>query len=182
MHRKSPKYEGVYERLFVAPTVFIGLGRWGNDVCNRLFRDVLVNISPTRSKVVPDGAPASFTDCFSKLAWVREMDCDIPEVAWASNGAIQTWPSSLDSVEPERFTDIEGEDSVVSFWSTPRQCFRSALAAQWKSLSPKFLRLLERVSSTKWQIGCDALGLQVPHDLERTDKWIVVVGSLLKPR
>jgi hypothetical protein len=109
------------------------------------------------------------------------MDSDIPQIAWASNSAIQAWPSNLDVAEPERFSDVDGDDAVASFWSTPRECFRSELEGQWRNLSPKFLRLLERVSSTKWQVGCDALGLQVPRDLESTDKWIVVVGSLYEP-
>ncbi len=165
--------------MFVAPTVFIGLGRWGNAVCDTFFREVLSTLSPTRSRAIPQGAPTALPACFSRLAWVRDMDRETASIGWA--GEIQSWPAKLDATDPERFSDVTGSDSLVSFWSTPRECFRSSLGEQWKLLEPVFKKLLDRVTSMTWRDGCDALGLQVPSELESTDKWIVTVGSLFEP-
>jgi hypothetical protein len=173
------RYDGVYDRLFIAPTVFIGLGRWGNAVCNRFFSDLLATFSLSQRSAVPSGAPRSIIDCFSRFAWVRDMDRDLPDLGWASDK--QYWPPHLDAVATERFSDVVGEDSIVTFWSTPRACFRSALDEQWQILVPTFKRLQERVSSATWRDGCVGLGLQVPPELESTDKWIVTVGSLFEP-
>jgi hypothetical protein len=173
------RYDGVYGRLFIAPTVFIGLGRWGNVVCDRFFNDLLITLAPSQRLAVPSGAPKSITDCFSRLAWVRDMDRQLPEIGWATDK--QYWPPNLDAVDGDRFSDISGEDSLVSFWSTPRACFHSALDEQWQILVPTFKRLQERVSSANWRDGCLALGLKVPPELESTDKWIVTVGSLFEP-
>lgn len=173
------RYDGLYDRLFIAPTVFIGLGRWGNTVCDLFFKELLTTFAPSQRSALPNGAPKTITDCFSKLAWVRDMDRSLPELGWASD--IHCWPANLDEVDAERFSDIIGEDSLVSFWSTPRSCFRSALEGQWQTLVPTVKRLQERVSSATWRDGCRGLGLQVPPELESTDKWIVTVGSLFEP-
>lgn len=179
MQETLPKYEGLYDRMFIAPTVFIGLGRWGNAVCDTFFRDVLTTLNPTRSRATHSGAPTSLSNCFSRMAWVRDMDRDNPAVSWAAEKHL--WPASPDAPDSERFSDVTGDDSLVSFWSVPRSCFRMLLAQQWQLLAPTFKRLLERVTSTAWLDGCDAWGLQVPPELESTDKWIVTVGSLFEP-
>jgi hypothetical protein len=178
MDPTRPRYNGIYGRLFISPTVVLGLGRWGVKVCNRFFDEMAASLAPAaRGFAVAGGV--SLKACFASLACVRDMDRGSMPLGWAD--VVRSWPASLDDLTDGVFTDLDNDLASVAFWRVPRRAFECHKRDLIDILVPDLRELLGRVSSNRWQAGCRALGLKEAGNLDLSRKWIVAVGNLFEP-
>mgnify|MGYP005810868115 CR=1 FL=1 len=173
-----PRYNGVYGRLFASPSLVIGLGRWGTEVCSTFFQQMSDSLAPVARGLVPDGGTTSLKGCFATLACIRDMDRISLPVEWAD--VVHAWSPCLDEVN-DGYTDIEGDYASVAFWRVPRSSFVLQEQEFIRVLVPQLRDLLARVSSNSWQAGCRALGLREAGNLDWSRKWIIAVGSMFEP-
>ena len=100
MDPSRPTYNGVYGRLFISPTLVIGLGRWGAHVCSRFFKEMAGTLVPTARGIGLRGG-VSLNTCFGTLACVRDMDRETTPLHWAE--IIRSWPPCLDDLTDGAF-------------------------------------------------------------------------------
>jgi len=174
-----PPYLGLYRRAFLSPTFFVGIGRWGTRVCGKFLNEFEASYA---LKLQPDGpadGPRSARECFAKLAWVRDMDANLPSVQWATE--VRTWPADVDEYSEPGFSDVHGTHSTEAFWRVPLARFRAHLPTQLEQAAPFMRNLLSSVSTTTWHDGARALGFVPASNLALCFRWVVCVGSLFEP-
>jgi hypothetical protein len=178
MPERTP-YQGLYDRLYLNPTLLLGLGRWGSDACGQFLQDLSSAFRLRNRATNPAHREDRLQDLIAKVSLVRDMDRQRAAVNWADE--VVGWPSPLDELDEHVFTDIDGDLSTCCFLRSPRRAFVEVWGSHRLTIVQRLKDSFAAVMAVDWQERCRVLGVCPSSNLDYGRPWVVAVGSAYEP-